>query len=73
MTQQRSKLTAGRPSAGQLETTVADLVQGKTRINGDISSELHQRVKIQAVKEGVTMTEIISKALSEYLKNHSVT
>ena len=70
---QRSKMTAGRPSAGQSETTVADLVPKKARINGDISSELHQRVKIQAVKEGVTMTEIIAKALSEYLGNHSVT
>lgn len=70
---QRPKMTAGRPSAGQSGTTIADLVPEKVRINGDISSELHRRVKIQAVKEGVTMTEIMAKALSEYLENHSIT
>ena len=66
----RQKMTAGRPSAGRAAPSVTDLEPEKARINGDIPRELHQRVKIQAVLEGVSMTEILSKALNEYLSKH---
>ena len=66
----QQKMTAGRPSAGRAATTVADLEPDKARINGDIPRELHQRVKIQAAIEGVPMTAILSKALSEYLSKY---
>jgi len=49
---------------------VADLEPEKVRINGDIPRELHQRVKIQAAIEGVPMTAILSKSLSEYLSKY---
>ena len=66
-------MTAGRPSArtGKPGKTLEDLKEPKSRINGDIPRELHRRVKIQAANEGVSMTEILSKALNEYLSNHS--
>jgi len=67
----RQKMTAGRPSAGRAAPTVADLEPEKARINGDVPKELHQRIKIQAAIEGVSMTEIISKSLNEYLSNHA--
>ena len=70
MTTPRQKMTAGRPSAGRTATTVADLEPEKARINGDIPKELHQRVKIQAAIEGVPMTAIWSKSLSEYLSKY---
>ena len=38
------------PATQKSGTAVADLVPNKIRINGDTSSELHQRVKIQAVR-----------------------
>jgi predicted HicB family RNase H-like nuclease len=34
--------------------------------------DLHKKAKIQAVSEGVTMNEIITKALKEYLKRKGV-
>jgi len=69
----RQKMTAGRPSAGRAAPSVADLEPEKARINGDIPRELHQRVKIQAAIEGVPMTELLSKALSEYLSKYGST
>ena len=66
----RQKMTAGRPSASRTAPTVADLAPEKARINGDIPRELHQRVKIQAAIEGIPMTEVLSKALNEYLSKY---
>jgi len=34
----------------------------------DFSNELHRRGKIQAAKEGITLKELIKKALLEYLE-----
>lgn len=33
-----------------------------------VSEELHKRLKLQAVSEGVTMQDLILKAVEEYLK-----
>lgn len=71
-TQPKPKMTAGRPSvrAGREETTLADLKEPKSRINGDIPQVLHRRVKVYAAEKGITMTEILSIALSEYLSKY---
>jgi hypothetical protein len=68
-------MTAGRPSArtGKPGKTIDDLREPKVRINGDISRDLHQKIKIQAVLEGVTMTDLLSKSLTEYLSKHGNT
>jgi len=34
----------------------------------DVPQELHTRVKIQAIKEGMTLQALVLKALEEYLK-----
>ena len=36
-------------------------------VNVDIGEEFHTKVKIAAVKEGVTMTEYVNEALRSYL------
>ena len=66
------KMTAGRPSSrtGRGGKALADLEEPKARINGEIPRKLHRRVKIQAANEGVSMTDILSKALNEYLSKH---
>ena len=66
------KMMAGRPSSrtGRGGKALADLEEPKTRINGDITRELHRRVKVQAANEGVSMTDILSKSLNEYLSKH---
>lgn len=71
----RPTMTAGRPTARTSKPgkTLDDLREPKARINGDISKELHQRVKIQAALEGISMTEILSKALNEYLSKYANT
>ena len=38
----------------------------KRRIHTFIDAEVVKRAKIQAVKEGITLTELIEKALDEY-------
>ncbi len=34
------------------------------------SDQLHRAIKIQAAKEGVTMREIIEKAVTEYIERY---
>lgn len=34
----------------------------------DVPEELHRRAKVQAAKEGISMKDLIQKALLEYLK-----
>ena len=34
----------------------------------DVPKDLHSRVKIQAIKEGMTLQAIVLKALEEYLE-----
>jgi predicted HicB family RNase H-like nuclease len=35
----------------------------------DIPVDLHKELKIQAVREGITLKELMLKALKEYLKS----
>jgi len=35
----------------------------------DIPVDLHKELKIQAVREGITLKELMLKALEEYLKS----
>lgn len=42
-----------------------------TRLNAEIPISLHSQVKIQATKERTSITEIVIKALNDYLSNNS--
>ena len=60
-------LTAGRPSAGKSQVaTLASLANDGVlkRVNFQVSTELHTRLKIHAAKHGKTITEL----LTEYVK-----
>ena len=38
----------------------------------DIPDDLHKELKIQAVREGITLKELMLRALEEYLKKRGV-
>ena len=38
----------------------------------DIPVDLHKELKIQAVREGITLKELMLRALEEYLKKRGV-
>ncbi len=42
-----------------------------TRLNAEIPISLHSQVKIQATKERTSITEIVIKALNDYLSSNS--
>ena len=73
MTTRTHRMTAGRPSArtGVQDTSLETLRGPTTRINGVIPRDLHRRVKIQAANEGGSMTDILVKALEEYLSKNA--
>ena len=75
MTNRTRSLSAGRPTArtGAQGKSLEDLREATARINGEIPRDLHRLVKIHAAHEGVTMTEIMIKALREYLDRHDIT
>jgi len=35
----------------------------------DMKKSLHKAIKVQAIEEGITMTELVNRALMIYLKN----
>jgi len=63
----RNKLQAGRPSAQTRTTTLASLAEGSTmkRVNFELSSDLHTKLKIYASKTGRSIREL----LTEYVEN----
>ena len=42
-----------------------------TRLNAVVPVSLHKRIKLQAAKEGRSITEILIESLSTYLKKYS--
>jgi len=65
-----SLLKAGRPTTSKKEKALAS-VQNKqeesVRMNINISKSFHKQIKQRALDEDTTVTEIVIKALEEYL------
>lgn len=62
-------LKAGRPSAAQPSTNLADLKAETVRLNVDIERELHTKLKLRAVHSQRTVADIVRALLSESLKD----
>ncbi len=61
-------IKAGRPSADQRTTNLADLKAETVRLNVDIERELHTKLKLRAVHSQRTVADIVRELLSEALK-----
>ena len=46
---------------------MAEVINEAMRLQVDIPDDLKTRLKIQSVRDGVTMSEVVEKALNEYL------
>jgi len=72
-------LAAGRPSSNktQKEKAIESVQEAEPkevkmqRFNVDIPEELHRKIKIQAVKEGMKLNGLTIKIFNEYLSKHS--
>lgn len=54
------------------DDAIAEVTKGETkRLNADIPATLHTQVKLQATREGETISSVTIKALNEYLSKHS--
>ncbi len=54
------------PNAAPIKRHVAK------QFNFNFDVDLHQRIKVQAAREGITMCQLIHNALEEYLAAHAV-
>ncbi|MEI8208340.1 MAG: plasmid partition protein ParG [Methylococcales bacterium] len=75
-------LKAGKPTTLQTqkekaiaavqEVEVQEALTMKTqRLNVDLSEELHAKMKVQAIKEGIKLNVLVRKIFDEYLKNNA--
>lgn len=63
-----SALKAGRPSSTKKSKTLHDLKnEGKTRLNADIPRDLYKQVKIRALEDDISITQLVQLALTDYL------
>lgn len=62
-------LKAGRPSAGQPTTTLADMKAETVRLNVDIDRELHTKLKLHAVRSRRSVTDIVRELLEKSLED----
>lgn len=68
----RTKMSAGRPSRGGKGLSIADVSEKKTkRLNAEIDAELHRRLKLHAVEQDKTITDLLVEICEEYLRKHS--
>lgn len=61
-------LRAGRPSAKKKAITLKSLSSGLIRLNADVPIDLKKKAKIKAVREGLSLSQYITKALTEYFE-----
>jgi hypothetical protein len=65
------KLKAGRPTQETPAPTLDDLKQSLTgpiaRLNANVPKPWYKRVKQRALDEDITVTELVVKAVDEYL------
>jgi hypothetical protein len=68
MSKTTSSLTAGRPSArsSNKAATLASLADGAStkRVNFELSTDQHIRLKIYAAKQGKTIKELLTEFIS---------
>jgi predicted HicB family RNase H-like nuclease len=65
-----SILKAGRPSSSNKEKALAEIHSPKVqhiRMNVNITKSLHKQIKQRALDEDITVTELIHKAVNEYM------
>ena len=61
-----------RRSTETKEQALEDVArESTTRLNAEVPVNLHDRVKMQAIKEHGSITGIVIKALDEYLSKYS--
>lgn len=54
------------------EQVMQDIAKEETtRLNADVPVSLHKKVKLQAVEEGRSITDIVIESLKEYLSKYS--
>ena len=66
-------LSAKRPS--QKERLLAEVTtppERKKRLNAEVEAELYQRIKLQAVREDRSISDITRTLWIEYLRTHSL-
>lgn len=56
-------LSAGRPSVNKAKLSMADDVE-LSRINAQVTSEEHQKLKMYCVKNKTSITELIKKMIA---------
>lgn len=68
--EKRGMLSAGRPSNVRKSATLASLSDksGTVRVNFDLDREEHKRLKMMAVGQGRTVTEILRELVAQSLK-----
>ncbi|MDP1541511.1 MAG: chromosome partitioning protein ParB [Moraxellaceae bacterium] len=59
-------LSAGRPSKTSKQATLADMADSKktVRVNFDIDSDEHKRLKLHALMQGKTVRQVLSDFIS---------
>ncbi len=65
-----SILKAGRPTTSKKEKALASVQNTQDesiRMNVNISKSFHKKIKQRALDEDTTVTDIVMKALKEYL------
>ena len=61
-------LSAGRPSQKLPPKTLASLRdEGKARLNAELPKSLYKKMKQRALDEDTTVTDLLIKAIDEYL------
>ena len=61
-------LKTGRPSRKEkIIASVQKIDEATIRMNVNIPKELHKRIKQKALNEDITITELVMKAVNEYL------
>jgi len=66
------KTKKARRDSGSKERALEEAVKEETtRLNAIVPVNLHRQVKIQAAKEGSSITTLVIRALNEYLSKHS--
>ena len=56
-------LSAGRPSASKAKLSIVDDVE-LSRINAQVTSEEHQKLKMYCVKNRTSITELVKKMIA---------
>jgi len=63
MSQKKTGLEAGRPSARKAKTSMADNVE-LSRINAQVTMDEHQKIKMYCAKNRTSITELVKKMIA---------